>query len=297
MSNALLTQKNVESQNIRRYAAQQEAIVWGAAAQQVNWEFELAAPTKLVAFGVEDLVTVAINLALTAGWITNIRILINQSHIVVDGLNRAEYIQAVELLETKENTVINNGEFLFKVFDPPLPKKTRVQIQIIVNTLALSFPGGVVGATGLMNCYTIDADTVPVSQRLTFYRRIPNFPPAVGLVAGQAYAYQLGNFMRKEKAIIVISQTAAAGTDINCWRIELLADGKEVIRIPFPMAKKLYQIAVDAAIATPAGWALLKAPGAGFQPAQNAQLTLQAFNHTADVAGDFTGFEIYEQTY
>ncbi len=288
---------SVQRAQIRRYAASPQTITMGAAVQTVNIEFETVKPTKMIAFGALSVTTVPANDPLTAAWITQIQIIVNQTEYIVPNMSRADYINMVQNFEMKEADVISGaGNMLYKRFDPALPEGTKVQIQLIVNTLALGTTTPAATATLTPICLAFDSLSSG-QKKLTYYTPFPISPAVAGVVAGTDIAIALGSYARIEKAILLISESPL-GTPVDTWlgRLQLRADGQTVIDLIEPEMKKQYSIQSDG-LAIPVGHNLLICPEGGFQAAANSQLQLLLTPYFTTATGQVRGYEIFEKAY
>ena len=287
----------LQNQQIREFAPQgNQIITFGAAVQVVNWDNVLPQNTDLLSFGLSELVTtVAVNDPLTAVWITNISITVNGTFEIVRDFTRAEYINIVQNLESKEADIISNGNHLFKSFKPALPKGTRVQISITVNTLALGLTTPAATAIGraVMNAYDTRAKT---GNSLVIYQRISQFPTPVGVVLNQPVEKDLGTEIKTVKFLIIREFTVAVLTDTFTSRMEISADGNPIARIQETVGKKHYSLIADG-LAVPVGYRMFKLPGRGWNAAQAKTLVLKVQAHTTVATGSWDGFQVLVKTF
>lgn len=288
---------SLNNQQIRSYEPLGNRLyTWGVAAGAVNFDFVVPVATDLVSFGCGNCINNVPNDPLLPAWLTNISITINGSFEVVRDFTRAEYIQAVQNLESKEVDVISNGNMLFKSFKPALPAGTRIQINLGVNTLALSY-NAAANATAIFQANTYDAQAnAPTGNELTFYQRIPQFPQPVGVVAAQAIQQDLGVEVKTMKYVAILERANLVLQDLFTGDIELIANGNTIARVNAPTAKKHYSLITDGQ-AIPVGWSLLKLPGGGWNASQATTLHLRITPHTTGATGNYVGFQIIKKPF
>ncbi len=281
----------------RRYLSNQNQITFGAAVQTCIFEFETIAPTKILEFGMLTVTTGVPNSPPLAAWLTSINIILNQTENVVPPMTRADYVNLVQNLESKEaDLLVGTGNMLYKFFNPPLPAKTKVQITLGVNTLLLAFGAGAVTAIGTPVCYAYDS-LVAGERRATYYTPINNFPQPAGVTANTQISLNLGTFARLEKAICLISEDPL-GTAVDTYLglVEMQSDGNPINFANAPDLKKQYLVASDG-IAVPAGWHNVIIPEGGFNAASQNQLTLLVTPYLTTATGIIRGYEIFEKAY
>jgi len=272
-------------------------VTLGATTQTVRWDTTLSAWTDLISFGASEVVTTTpANDPLTTNWITSISITINGTYEVIRQFSRAEYVNIVQNLESKESDLISNGNMLLKRFDPPLAPGTRLQIEIIINTLSNATATPAASCTLRCSLNLYDAQQVEHRKLLTIYQRIPQFPVTPGVSAGQNYQIDLGTEAKTIRWLIIREQTGGTESDTFSGRFELLANGNTVARINETSAKKQYQLISDG-LAVPTGYKLLKLPGRGWQATQATTLHLVARAHTTSATGAWVGVQVLEKPY
>lgn len=289
---------SLTNQQIRSYEPIQGApVTFGAAAQAFSWEVTLSADTNLMSFGVSRLVTtVPANDPILPAWLTNIRMVLNGTNEIVPAMTRADYVNVVQNIESQEADLISNGNKLYKKFDPPLPKGTRVQVFITVNTLALSFTTPAASAVGQLSLSLYDSPKPASGKVCTWYQPIPQFPAVAGVTAATAVQQDLGTEVKKVRFIDIIEQTVAAASDTFSGLFELLSDGNTVARVDATEMKKQYELISDG-LAVPAGHYLLKMPGQGWNAQANTTLHFRATPHTTLATGNYRGYQIIEKPY
>lgn len=287
----------ISKQLIREYQADTRDITFGAAAQQVNFNLKTEQATSMIEFGIRRMITtVPADDPLTAVWCTSITISVNDKPIV-NQMSRAEYIELVQNLEVKEAALIQNGEMFQKWFKPALPSGTKIQITLVLNTLALGTTTP--AATAIGRCfarfYDTDPRINPAGKSLTFYVERPRAPQAVGLTLGTDIETDLGTFNRHIKAIIIDSEDPV-GTLVSTRfnRAELKANGVAVLSMDEPSMAKAYRLASDGIAQTAGRYAML-APGGGFNASSASQMSLMIQPRATSATAQFRIWEIYEQ--
>ena len=289
--------QSVQRAQIRRYASNPINTLLGVAIQTVNMEFECVKATKMIEFGALAVTTVPANDPLLPAWITSIQITINQTEQVVPAMSRADYVAMVQNFEMKELDLITAaGNALFKRFDPALPIGTKVQVQLVLNTLALgtTTPAATCLLTPFINAY----DSLAAAQRrLTYYSPMSFMPAVAGVVVNVPIANNLGNYARKEKGIVIITENPVA-TPVDTWlgTLQLRADGQTVIDLAQPTLKKQYELMSDGE-PVPIGWNALICPEGGFEAASNAQLQVVITPYFTIATAIARGYEIFEKAY
>jgi len=240
--------------HVRRYLSNQNTITLGAAVQTCIFEFETIAPTKLLSFGALSVTTVPVNDALLDPWLVSVNLVLNQTENIVPTMSRADYIGIVQNTELKEaDLLLGTGNMLYKNFDPPLPAKTKVQITLGINTLALATTTPAASCILTPVCYAFDS--LQAGQRkATYYAPINSFPQPAGVTVNVDTFLNLGTFARVEKAITLISENPV-GTPVDTYlgQVTLNSDGNPINFSNAPEMKKQYLIMSDG-IAVPAGW-------------------------------------------
>lgn len=281
----------------RRYLSNQNQITLGAAVQTCIFEFETIVPTKLIEFGALSVTTVPANDPLLNAWLTSINIVLNQTENIVPTMPRADYVALIQNLESKEaDLLLGTGNMLYKQFNPPLPAKTKVQITLGINTLALATttPAGSCILTPV--CYAYDS-LRSGERRATYYSPINNFPQPAGVTANTPIPLNLGTFARLEKAIVLISESPL-GTPVDTYLglAEIQSDGSPINFANAPDMKKQYLTASDG-IAVPAGWHDIIIPEGGFNAASQNQLGIVVTPYFTVATGIIRGYEIFEKAY
>ncbi len=283
----------VDNLQIRPYVFNPLATALGLAAVQAVCEFTTVKNTEFLQFGAYNVVTtVPANDPLTAAWLISVQIIVNQTEQVVDPMGQANYVNVVQNVEMQEADIISNGHMLWKRFSPPLPPNTKVQIILVINTLALGTTTPAATANLNLVCLAYDSKRT-AARRLTYYKAITPIP-APTIVAGTSVRSEFGVNARVEKALIITELTVAALSDTFTGILELVADGQPVITLNAPAAKQHYSIITDG-LAPPAGFYAMKAPAEGFQASQSAQLALRCTPHTTAATGNYAGWEIFEK--
>jgi hypothetical protein len=185
---------------------------------------------------------------------------------------------------------------LWKVFDPPLPAKTKVQITLGINTLALGTTTP--AASCILNpiVYTYDSQSAG-ARKATYYSPINSFPQPAGVTAGTEIGLNLGTFQRKEKAILLIAEDPV-GTPVDTYLGEctLDIDGTPINFSNAPDLKKQYLHASDG-IAVPAGFHEFIVPNGGFEAAVASQFQLHVIPYLSTATGQIRGYEVFEKNY
>ena len=270
---------------------------FGANPQTVRWDTTLSAWTDIIMFGASEIVTTTpANDPLTTNWITSISITVNGTYEVVRNFTYNEYISVVQNLEIKEANLIANGNMLLKKFNPPLAPGTRLQVEMIVNTLANSFTTPAATASARMSLNLYDAQQISHNKMLTIYQKIPIFPQTPGVSTNQSYQQDLGTESKTVKYLIIRELTNNNVSDSFTARLELLANGNTIARINETSAKLHYFLISDG-LAVPQGYRMLKLPGRGWSATQATTLHIKLTPHTSSATGQWDGVQILEKPY
>jgi hypothetical protein len=271
----------IENCQIREYQPSEGPnTALGLAQVTNNFDITLSKNTSVIEFGASGPVTtVPANDPLVAAWIVSITITVNLKHVVVRNLTRAEYIFLVSNLETKEADIISNGNMLMKVFNPPLQKGDRLQIQLVLNTLALATTTPAATATMQMRVLCYDTNDAPGST-LNYVFEHQQMPLPAAVLADVPVERNLGTQARKTRGITLLEQAIAVPQDIVSRNFQILADGNPVITLNNATAKRHYSLETDGILA-PVGIYHIKAPAKGWQAAASTVLSVRATAHTA----------------
>lgn len=271
---------SIQNYQIREFIPSEGPVINLAAAQvAVNFDITLIENTKLIEFGAMGPVGNVPNDPLTAAWIVSISITVNQKHRVVVALTRAQYITLVQNFETKEADIISNGNMLSKVFNPPLAKGDRLQVNLILNTLALGTTTPCAAMAMQVRLLTYDTNE-SAGSTIKYIFEHQQMPLPAAVLADVAVERNLGTQSRKTLGITLLEQAIAVAQDLVSRNFLVLSDAIPVLTVNNATAKRHYALESDGILA-PVGFYHIKAPAGGWQASASTVLSIRAIPHTA----------------
>ena len=299
---------NVEHTKVRTYAPiNGEAVVWGIATQTKTFDVDLVRNTSRFAIVLDQVkMTEGTAPYLLYNWVASIKIYINQNEYIVPAMDINDYLTVVQNPEMKEthrvgppNATHSQTGVLWKRFMHILGAGNKITVEVIINTLALSFGGDVdpTAAVGRINMHVYDS-LKPAGSLLTYYSRIQQIPQTAGVTINTPVEKLLGTQARMIKAIHLFPE-GPAGTAIYdlFYKFELLADGAQVATLGGAEMLNHYDIITDG-VAPIVNYAhSMLAPANGFNASAQRQITIVLHPFHTDADAFVRGYEVYTKPF
>jgi hypothetical protein len=273
------------------------SVVLGAAVQVIpTVSFVLPTDTRMLLIYPERIVTTApANDPLLIDWLVSIQMRIN-NNIIIPVLMPEQYdllIRNLEQYQPRRASALDVG--FPKIFNPPIKSGTRVDIDLVINTLALGTKSPAVTAAFDIVIMTEDRkpDDQPAGTMIRYVRPIPSTP---NVNANTSAQIQIGTDARVIQDYILAEETGGVLSNTCLAEVELLANQQRIAKIGAGLMADMYRS--EANQDPPPGVGLFKLPNAIDPSVNNYQTVVLDFQmYTATPSASLFGYERYWKVY